>query len=80
MLTCINFCLFNQVIKKFRDEELEHHDIGLEHDAELVRTYLYCLLVVLWAPDVAVRGLGRFLFLENRFHGDCQRKENSTVL
>uniref|UniRef100_A0A4W2CBH8 5-demethoxyubiquinone hydroxylase, mitochondrial n=1 Tax=Bos indicus x Bos taurus TaxID=30522 RepID=A0A4W2CBH8_BOBOX len=24
-----------QVIKKFRDEELEHHDIGLEHDAEL---------------------------------------------
>ncbi|XP_020016017.1 NADPH-dependent 3-demethoxyubiquinone 3-hydroxylase, mitochondrial isoform X2 [Castor canadensis] len=24
-----------QVIKKFRDEELEHHDIGLDHDAEL---------------------------------------------
>ncbi|XP_038524975.1 5-demethoxyubiquinone hydroxylase, mitochondrial isoform X2 [Canis lupus familiaris] len=25
-----------QVIRKFRDEELEHHDIGLEHDAQLV--------------------------------------------
>nr|XP_045377175.1 5-demethoxyubiquinone hydroxylase, mitochondrial isoform X2 [Camelus bactrianus] len=25
-----------QVIRKFRDEELEHHDIGLEHDAELI--------------------------------------------
>nr|XP_056722579.1 5-demethoxyubiquinone hydroxylase, mitochondrial [Euleptes europaea] len=25
-----------EIIKKFRDEELEHHDIGLEHDAELV--------------------------------------------
>ncbi|ELW67695.1 Ubiquinone biosynthesis protein COQ7 like protein [Tupaia chinensis] len=24
-----------QVIKKFRDDELEHHDIGLDHDAEL---------------------------------------------
>ncbi|XP_025858974.1 5-demethoxyubiquinone hydroxylase, mitochondrial isoform X4 [Vulpes vulpes] len=24
-----------QVIRKFRDEELEHHDIGLEHDAQL---------------------------------------------
>lgn len=25
-----------QVIKQFRDEELEHHDTGLDHDAELV--------------------------------------------
>lgn len=25
-----------QVIKKFRDEELEHHNTGLDHDAELV--------------------------------------------
>ena len=23
-----------QVIKKFRDEEMEHHDTGLQHDAE----------------------------------------------
>lgn len=46
MLTCFNFFLFNQVIKKFRDEELEHHDIGLEHDAELVGTNLYFLLGV----------------------------------
>lgn len=35
VLTCFDF--FNKVIKKFRDEELEHHDTGLEHDAELVR-------------------------------------------
>ncbi|XP_058013226.1 5-demethoxyubiquinone hydroxylase, mitochondrial isoform X1 [Ahaetulla prasina] len=25
-----------QIIKKFRDEEMEHHDTGLEYDAELV--------------------------------------------
>lgn len=46
MLTCSDFFVFNQVIRKFRDEELEHHDIGLEHDAQLV-TSLYYLLVVL---------------------------------
>nr|XP_055195221.1 5-demethoxyubiquinone hydroxylase, mitochondrial isoform X1 [Nyctereutes procyonoides] len=28
-----------QVIRKFRDEELEHHDIGLEHDAQLAPGY-----------------------------------------
>ncbi|XP_068952134.1 5-demethoxyubiquinone hydroxylase, mitochondrial [Petaurus breviceps papuanus] len=28
-----------QVIKKFRDEELEHHDTGLDHDAELAPAY-----------------------------------------
>lgn len=60
MLTCFDF--FNQVIKKFRDEELEHHDIGLEHDAELVRTCPYCWLMVLWAPHVEGGGAGRFLF------------------
>lgn len=48
MLTCSDFSVFNQVIKKFRDEELEHHDIGLEHDAQLVGDLpMYCLLVVL---------------------------------
>ena len=25
-----------QVIKKFRDDEMEHHDTGLQHDAEKV--------------------------------------------
>ncbi|KAM6299159.1 NADPH-dependent 3-demethoxyubiquinone 3-hydroxylase, mitochondrial [Aegotheles albertisi] len=29
-----------QIIKKFRDDELEHHDIGLEHDAEAAPAYL----------------------------------------
>ncbi|TKS69146.1 5-demethoxyubiquinone hydroxylase, mitochondrial [Collichthys lucidus] len=29
-----------QVIKEFRDEEMEHHDTGLEHDAETVLTYI----------------------------------------
>ncbi|XP_053220310.1 5-demethoxyubiquinone hydroxylase, mitochondrial [Podarcis raffonei] len=28
-----------EVIKKFRDEEMEHHDIGLDHDAELAPAY-----------------------------------------
>lgn len=28
-----------EVIKKFRDEELEHHDTGLRHDAELAPAY-----------------------------------------
>ncbi|XP_059717643.1 5-demethoxyubiquinone hydroxylase, mitochondrial [Haemorhous mexicanus] len=28
-----------QVIKQFRDEEQEHHDIGLEHDAEATPAY-----------------------------------------
>ncbi|XP_006637240.3 5-demethoxyubiquinone hydroxylase, mitochondrial [Lepisosteus oculatus] len=27
------------LIKKFRDEEMEHHDTGLEHDAELAPAY-----------------------------------------
>ena len=30
----INF----QKITKFRDDEMHHHDTGLEHDAEKVRT------------------------------------------
>ncbi|XP_072124902.1 5-demethoxyubiquinone hydroxylase, mitochondrial [Mobula birostris] len=28
-----------EVLKKFRDEELEHHDTGLAHDAELAPAY-----------------------------------------
>ncbi|XP_053132074.1 5-demethoxyubiquinone hydroxylase, mitochondrial [Hemicordylus capensis] len=28
-----------ETIKKFRDEELEHHDTGLDHDAELAPAY-----------------------------------------
>ncbi|KAM3917646.1 NADPH-dependent 3-demethoxyubiquinone 3-hydroxylase, mitochondrial [Leptodactylus fuscus] len=28
-----------QTIKKFRDDEMEHHDTGLEHDAELAPAY-----------------------------------------
>ncbi|KAF2976762.1 hypothetical protein EK904_009289, partial [Melospiza melodia maxima] len=31
--------LLLQVIKQFRDEEQEHHDIGLEHDAEATPAY-----------------------------------------
>ena len=36
-----------QTITKFRDEEQEHHDIGLEHDAELAPAY-QVFLVVFW--------------------------------
>jgi demethoxyubiquinone hydroxylase (CLK1/Coq7/Cat5 family) len=35
-----------EVIKKFRDDEVEHHDIGLEHDAEKVFTQYNCALYV----------------------------------
>ncbi|CAM2099696.1 5-demethoxyubiquinone hydroxylase, mitochondrial isoform X1 [Lepidochelys kempii] len=28
-----------QIIKKFRDDELEHHDVGLDHGAELAPAY-----------------------------------------
>lgn len=28
-----------EVIKKFRDDEMDHHDTGLEHDAELAPAY-----------------------------------------
>lgn len=38
-------CLF-QGISKCRDDELEHKDIGLEHDAELVRVISAAVLVV----------------------------------
>lgn len=37
-LTYLLNSVLTQVIKKFRDEELEHHDIGLEHDAKMVGT------------------------------------------
>lgn len=33
MFFCFVFC---QLIKEFRDDEMEHHDTGLEHDAESV--------------------------------------------
>lgn len=73
MLTCFDF--FNQVIKKFRDEELEHHDIGLEHDAELVRTCPYCWLMVLGHLTWKAEGQEGFCSQENRFQSDRQREK-----
>ncbi|XP_046291808.1 5-demethoxyubiquinone hydroxylase, mitochondrial [Marmota monax] len=35
-----------QVIKKFRDEELEHHDLGLEHDAKSAPAYVVLKSVI----------------------------------
>lgn len=35
-----DYLLFLKIIKQCRDDELEHHDIGLEHDAERVSTVL----------------------------------------
>lgn len=43
-----------QVIKKFRDEELEHHDIGLEHDAELAPAYAVLKKVIQAGCSVAI--------------------------
>lgn len=63
MLTRFDFFSFNQVIKKFRDEELEHHDTGLEHDAELVGIPLLSARAAL-GPDLEGWGAGKFLFPE----------------
>uniref|UniRef100_A0A671T8B1 Coenzyme Q7 homolog, ubiquinone (yeast) n=1 Tax=Sinocyclocheilus anshuiensis TaxID=1608454 RepID=A0A671T8B1_9TELE len=35
-----------QLIKEFRDDEIEHHDTGLEHDAESVPGYLILKTVI----------------------------------
>uniref|UniRef100_A0A2K5YU02 Coenzyme Q7, hydroxylase n=1 Tax=Mandrillus leucophaeus TaxID=9568 RepID=A0A2K5YU02_MANLE len=43
-----------QVIKKFRDEELEHHDTGLEHDAELAPAYAVLKSVIQAGCKVAI--------------------------
>uniref|UniRef100_A0A2K6LMW3 5-demethoxyubiquinone hydroxylase, mitochondrial n=2 Tax=Rhinopithecus TaxID=542827 RepID=A0A2K6LMW3_RHIBE len=43
-----------QVIKKFRDEELEHHDTGLEHDAELAPAYAVLKSVIQAECKVAI--------------------------
>jgi demethoxyubiquinone hydroxylase (CLK1/Coq7/Cat5 family) len=32
-----------EVIQKFRDDEMEHHDTGLKHDAEKVIIH-YCVI------------------------------------
>lgn len=49
-----------QVLKKFRDEELEHHDIGLEHDAELAPAYAVLKKVI-------QAGCSTAIYLSERF-------------
>ncbi|XP_039741383.1 NADPH-dependent 3-demethoxyubiquinone 3-hydroxylase, mitochondrial [Pteropus medius] len=49
-----------QVLKKFRDEELEHHDIGLEHDAELAPAYAVLKKVI-------QAGCSAAIYLSERF-------------
>ncbi|XP_049645179.1 5-demethoxyubiquinone hydroxylase, mitochondrial [Suncus etruscus] len=49
-----------QVIKKFRDEELEHHDIGLEHDAEMAPAYAVLKRVI-------QAGCSAAIYLSERF-------------
>jgi ubiquinone biosynthesis monooxygenase Coq7 len=34
-----------EIIKKFRDEEQDHHDLGLEHEAEKVQNAHYIHLI-----------------------------------
>ena len=38
--------LLNQVIKKFRDDEQSHHDIGLAHGAEEAPGYNFLTAVI----------------------------------
>nr|XP_048316333.1 5-demethoxyubiquinone hydroxylase, mitochondrial [Myodes glareolus] len=49
-----------QVIKKFRDEELEHHDTGLDHDAELAPAYALLKRVI-------QAGCSAAIYLSERF-------------
>ncbi|XP_076997806.1 NADPH-dependent 3-demethoxyubiquinone 3-hydroxylase, mitochondrial isoform X2 [Tamandua tetradactyla] len=49
-----------QVLKKFRDEELEHHDTGLHHDAELAPAYAVL-------KNVIQAGCSAAIFLSERF-------------
>uniref|UniRef100_G1SGS8 5-demethoxyubiquinone hydroxylase, mitochondrial n=1 Tax=Oryctolagus cuniculus TaxID=9986 RepID=G1SGS8_RABIT len=43
-----------QVIRKFRDEELEHHDLGLEHDAERAPAYTVLKSIIQAGCSVAI--------------------------
>ncbi|XP_034349066.1 NADPH-dependent 3-demethoxyubiquinone 3-hydroxylase, mitochondrial isoform X2 [Arvicanthis niloticus] len=49
-----------QVIKQFRDEELEHHDTGLDHDAELAPAYALLKRVI-------QAGCSAAIYLSERF-------------
>jgi len=48
------------VIRKFRDEELEHHDIGLEHDAQLAPAYTVLKSLIQAGCNVAIYLSERF--------------------
>ncbi|MCL4122408.1 UNVERIFIED_CONTAM: hypothetical protein GTU68_011224 [Idotea baltica] len=43
-----------QVIQKFRDEEMEHHDTGIEHDAEQAPAYQLLTAVIKTGCKAAV--------------------------
>ncbi|KAF3818999.1 hypothetical protein GH733_012416 [Mirounga leonina] len=49
-----------QVIRKFRDEELEHHDLGLEHDAQLAPAYTVLKSLIQAGCSVAIYLSERF--------------------
>ncbi|XP_058142353.1 5-demethoxyubiquinone hydroxylase, mitochondrial isoform X1 [Dasypus novemcinctus] len=49
-----------QVLKKFRDEELEHHDTGLDHDAELAPAYAIL-------KNIIQAGCSAAIYLSERF-------------
>ena len=44
-----------QIIKKFRDEELEHHDTGLEHGAEMAPQYKLLSKVIKLGCQTAIK-------------------------
>lgn len=43
-----------EIIKKFRDDEMDHHDTGLKHDAELTPAYNALTLVIKTGCKAAV--------------------------
>ena len=77
-LTCFHFSFLNQVIRKFRDEELEHHDIGLEHDAELVGTPVYLLFAC--GGTLFGRMRDGKVSVPRKIQSGCQTKRTNTLL
>ena len=43
-----------ELLKKFRDEEQEHHDIGLEEDAELAPAYELLTFLIKQGCKIAI--------------------------
>lgn len=44
-----------KIVKKFRDDELEHHDTGINHEAEMTLGYVYLSKIIKKACHLAIK-------------------------